>query len=257
MLETFREYGREQLLEQRRGGGDRASARGVHARPRRGRTLEMSPAEREAWLRSCDVEHDNFRAAIHCLITTGDRGMGAPARCGAVQVLGAAGPSHRGTRDAGAECSPCPGPRRRRALRARALYCASVLADIQADLDTAEMLSREACDIYRQFDDTQGIATTMIVDGLPGAAAGPIRGGHLAVRRNRRRCGSSSATRPRWISRRATWRHAAKARREFRPRRAASSKQVVASSAGAWRSCAAYAFALNGLGDVAASQGRP
>ena len=35
-------------------------------------TLEMSPAEREAWLRCCDVEHDNFRAAIHYLIATGD-----------------------------------------------------------------------------------------------------------------------------------------------------------------------------------------
>ena len=34
-------------------------------------TLEMHPAQREAWLVACDAEHDNFRAAIHHLVTTG------------------------------------------------------------------------------------------------------------------------------------------------------------------------------------------
>ena len=38
-----------------------------------------------------------------------------------------------------------------------------MLADIQADPDAAESLSREACDIYREFDDAQGMATTMTV----------------------------------------------------------------------------------------------
>ena len=46
----------------------------------------------------------------------------------------------------------------------------------------------------------------MTVDGLPGAAAGPIRGSDGALRRNGRRCGSSSATPRRWTWRRATWR---------------------------------------------------
>jgi len=34
-------------------------------------TLEMHPAQRDAWLAACDAEHDNFRAAIHHLVTTG------------------------------------------------------------------------------------------------------------------------------------------------------------------------------------------
>ena len=46
-------------------------------------------------------------------------------------------------------------------LRARALYGASVLADVQGDLTTAEACSREACEIYRRFGDTRGVATTM------------------------------------------------------------------------------------------------
>ena len=72
MLETFREYGRERLLEH----GEAAATERAHAAymlvVAEEETLEMSPAEREAWLRCCDVEHDNFRAAIHCLIATGD-----------------------------------------------------------------------------------------------------------------------------------------------------------------------------------------
>ena len=58
-------------------------------------------------------------------------------------------------------CSRTPGAERPRRPRARALYGASVLADLQGDLDQAERLSREACDIYRQFDDVQGIAAAM------------------------------------------------------------------------------------------------
>ncbi len=72
MLETFREYGRERLLEH----GEAAATERAHAAymlvVAEEETLEMSPAEREAWLRCCDVEHDNFRAAIHCLIAAGD-----------------------------------------------------------------------------------------------------------------------------------------------------------------------------------------
>ena len=32
----------------------------------------MMPAERESWLRACDAEHDNFRAAIDHLVVTGE-----------------------------------------------------------------------------------------------------------------------------------------------------------------------------------------
>ena len=58
-----------------------------------------------------------------------------------------------------------PGAAAATRLRARALYCASVLNDTQGDLARAEALGREACDIYRQFDDIKGVATTMTVIG--------------------------------------------------------------------------------------------
>ncbi len=72
MLETFREYGRERLLDH----ADAAAVGRAHAAYMlvlaEEETVDMSPPEREAWLRACDVEHDNFRAAIQCLIGTGD-----------------------------------------------------------------------------------------------------------------------------------------------------------------------------------------
>ena len=40
-------------------------------------------------------------------------------------------------------------------LRARALYGASVLADLQGDIKAAEAFSQEACAIYRQFGDAR------------------------------------------------------------------------------------------------------
>ena len=69
-------------------------------------------------------------------------------------------------------------------LRARALYCAAVLADIQGELDTALTLGRESCRIYRELGDTQGVASRDRHPGLPGTAAGPLRGGGLTVRRD-------------------------------------------------------------------------
>ncbi len=33
---------------------------------------EMNPAQREAWLRACDSEHDNLRVAMATLIAAGD-----------------------------------------------------------------------------------------------------------------------------------------------------------------------------------------
>ena len=71
MLETFREYGRDAL----RDSGDADATERAHAAYMlvlaEEETLEMAPAERDAWLATCDAEHDNFRAAIHYLVTTG------------------------------------------------------------------------------------------------------------------------------------------------------------------------------------------
>jgi tetratricopeptide (TPR) repeat protein len=122
----------------------------------------MSPAEREAWLRRGDVEHDNARAAIECLIATGDAEWALRLGTALFRFWEQRDHLTEG-REALARVLAMPGAAAPTRLRARALYCASVLADIQADHGAAEKLSTEACGIYRQFDDTQGAATTMTV----------------------------------------------------------------------------------------------
>jgi predicted ATPase/Tfp pilus assembly protein PilF len=251
MLETFREYGRERLLEH----GEASATERAHAAymlvVAQEETLEMSPAEREAWLRGCDVEHDNFRAAINWLITTGNvewalqlgaalfrfweqRDHLTEGRETLARVLGMA--------DAAV-------PTR---LRARALYCASVLADIQTDLGAAEMLSREACGIYRQFDDTQGVATTMTVMAYQAQRQGryaeaiSLFGEAVSLREQ---LGDVAAV----DLATSNMAHAAKTGGNFDLARRLL-EQVVASSQ-ARGDVRGFAFALNGLGDVAASQG--
>ena len=193
LLETFREYGREQLLEH----GEAALTERAHAAYMlvlaEEETLEMGPAEREAWLRYCDVEHDNFRAAIRCLIATGDAEWALRLAVALFRFWEQRDHLSEG-RETLARVLDMPGAAAATRLRARALYCASVLNDIQGDLARAEALGREACDIYRQFDDLKGVATTMTVIGVSGPAARAARGGGRAVRRDRLRCGSSSAT---------------------------------------------------------------
>ena len=122
----------------------------------------MSPSEREAWLRTCDAEHDNFRAATRHLIASGDAEWAL--RLGAALFRFWEQRDHLTEgRETLARVLALPGAAPATRLRARALYGAAVLADIQSDSDAAEALSREACGIYREFGDASGVATTMTV----------------------------------------------------------------------------------------------
>jgi predicted ATPase len=162
LLETFREYGREQLLEQGDGPStDRAHAAYMLVLAEEER-LEMSPSQREAWLRTCDAEHDNFRAAMRHLIACGDAEWAL--RLGAALFRFWEQRDHLTEgRETLARVLALPGAAPATRLRARALYGAAVLADVQSDSDAAEALSREACGIYREFGDASGVATTMTV----------------------------------------------------------------------------------------------
>ena len=126
MLETFREYGRERLLD----SGETAATERAHAAYMlvlaEEETLEMNPSERDGVAallrrRARQLPRRDPLPGHHR-----QRRMGAPARRGAVPVLGAAGPSHRGTGDAGESArhawrrsaDPGAGPRALRRNRA-------------------------------------------------------------------------------------------------------------------------------------------
>jgi predicted ATPase len=251
LLETFREYGREQLLEL----GDAALTERAHAAYMlvlaEEEPLGMGPAEREAWLRYCDVEHDNFRAAIRCLVATGDAEWALRLAVALFGFWEQRDHLSEG-RDTLARVLDMPGAAAATRLRARALYCASVLNDTQGDLARAEAFAREACKIYRQFGDVKGVATTMTVIGYQAQRQG----------RPQEAVALFGETASLWAqlgdvtavdlatSNMAT---AAKILGDF-----AGSCQLlerVVASSQARGDVRGVAFALNGLGDVAASQG--
>jgi predicted ATPase/serine/threonine protein kinase len=161
MLETFREYAREQLIERNEAAGvERAHAAYMLVLAEE-ETPEMSPSEREAWLRRADVEHDNFRQAMTTLIATGDVEWAMRLATALFRFW-----EQRDHLTEGHETIRrvlgMPGAAAPTRLRGRALYCASVLSDIQGDSISGAALSREARDIHRLFGDVHGVATATI-----------------------------------------------------------------------------------------------
>ena len=183
MLETFREYGREQLLAT---GEADATAR-AHAAymlvVAEEEHLEMTPADRETWLRCCDVEHDNFRAASHWLVGSSDAEWAL--RLGAALFRFWEQRDHLTEgREMLARMLALPGAAAPTRLRARALYCASMLADIQGDhRHCADARPGVLPDLPRARRHA-GRCQHHHHPGLPGTAEGPLRGGGLAVRRD-------------------------------------------------------------------------
>jgi predicted ATPase/serine/threonine protein kinase len=160
MLETFREYAQEQLRQ----SGEADETARAHAAymivlaeevP-----LALNPPEREPWLRTCDAEHDNIRAAVHHLISSRNVEWALRLAAALFRFWEQREQVTEG-RETLARVLAMPGATEPTPLRARALYGASVLADVQGDLTAAESNSREACEIYRRFGDVKGVATTM------------------------------------------------------------------------------------------------
>jgi predicted ATPase/serine/threonine protein kinase len=253
MLETFREYGREQLLAS---GEANATAR-AHAAymlvVAEEEHLEMSPSERETWLQGCDLEHDNFRAASHWLVASDDAEWAL--RLGAALFRFWEQRDHLTEgRETLAKMLALPGAAAPTRLRARALYCASVLSDIQGEIDTALTIGRESCRIYRELGDLQGVASTTIILAFQAqrrghyAEAVSLFGDTVALWTQ---LGDATAV----DLANSNMAHAAKAGGDFDLARRLL-EQVIA-SANARGDLRVVALALNGLGDVAASQHDP
>jgi predicted ATPase/serine/threonine protein kinase len=161
MLETFREYGRERLLD----SGETEATQRAHAAYMlvlaEEETLEMSPADRETWLRFCDAEHDNFRAAIHYLATTGNAEWALRLSAALFRFWEQREHLTEGRETLGRVLAMPEAAAPTRA-RAGALYAVTVLCDLQGDLVRAEKYSHEACAIFRELGDLRAVATTMV-----------------------------------------------------------------------------------------------
>jgi predicted ATPase/serine/threonine protein kinase len=251
MLETFREYGRERLLDS--GEFDatgRAHAAYMLVLAEEG-SLEMNPSERDAWLRCCAAEHDNFRGASHYLITTGNAEW-ALRLGGALFRFWEQRDHLTEGRETLARVLAMPGAETPTRARARALYGATVLADIQDNLPAAERLSHEACAIYRQFDDPGGMAATMTAMAWQAQRQGRHAEATKLFRETVllwQQLGEGTAV----AMARSNMANAAKAEGKFDLAR--SLLDQVAEAFHARGDVRGVASALNGLGDVEAAQG--
>ena len=161
MIETVREYGLEALAT----SGEREAIRRAHAAyclvlAEEGNAA-TAPVERDEWLMLCDVEHENFRAALDYVIA-GDHAEWA-------QRLGAALHAFWDRQDRLAEgrarleaILTLGGAKARRSPTwARAACYTAGLASAQGDYDAMRTLHHAALDVYRELGDHKGIITEL------------------------------------------------------------------------------------------------
>ena len=159
MLETIREYAFERLT----GSGEETSVRRAHAAyclivAEEGNP-ELGPADRGQWLAQCDIEIDNFRAAMDGLFEALDVDWGlrlcialfrfwdmrehlTEGRARLETILRLADTGH---------------PKE----RARVLHFLGALATAQGDYAAAEGFLKESISLYEELDDEWGIAATL------------------------------------------------------------------------------------------------
>jgi tetratricopeptide (TPR) repeat protein len=159
MLETIREYAREKLVAH----GEEAAARRSHAAycmvlAEEGNP-ELAPAERARWLAQCDVEIDNFRAALDWLFQNHEVEWGlrlcvalfrfwdmrehlAEGRSRLETILGLAGTGYEKE-------------------RARVAHFIGALVSAQGDFAAARSFLQESLTLYQNLDDRWGIGAAL------------------------------------------------------------------------------------------------
>ncbi len=160
MLETIREYARERLQE----SGERGATEHSHAAYflvlAEEDTGILHPDQKQAWFRRSNLEHDNFRAAVRSLLSSGNTDWAL--RLGAAllwfwdqQEYFTEG------RDLLETILRMPGAEGRTALRARLAYCTGTLEYRLGNVRSSNSWHGEALEIFRELDDRQGIATVL------------------------------------------------------------------------------------------------
>jgi predicted ATPase/class 3 adenylate cyclase len=171
MLETIREYARENLTET----GDARATRDRH-RDWFQRFAEQADATAsaadEGWLDRLQVEHDNLRAALDHSIEAraGEAALrlaGALRRFWLIRGYWAEGRQYLETALTVTDTNGTP--------RTRALAGAAILAQSQGDYGRAEVLSRERLTLQRALGDKRGIADSLNSLGIAMLERGDYR----------------------------------------------------------------------------------
>jgi len=172
MLETLREFGREQLAHT----AELAAARRAHAGYYASLAEEAEPhlvgADQKVWLLRLEVDQDNLRAALRWAIKNHQAEM-------AQRMAGALGPFwfarsqwSEGRRWLEEALDIASGDPPDPAVRAKALYRAGFLARYQGDYARARTLSEQSLALYRALDDREGVVKALVQLGRIGGYQG-------------------------------------------------------------------------------------
>ncbi|HUO35127.1 MAG TPA: protein kinase [Candidatus Acidoferrum sp.] len=160
MLETIREYAREKLAA----SGEEATARRAHAAYflvlAEEVAVEESDAKKPEWLDRFKLDHDNFRAAIACLIEARDADWGLRLG-GALFRFWEQGEYFAEGSDSLTKLLQIQGANVPTKALARAIFGAGVLAGEQRDFPAAEAYMHQSLAISRQLNDPQGVAVSL------------------------------------------------------------------------------------------------
>ena len=159
LLETIREYGREQLAT----SGEQVATERSHAAYYLALAEEAEPAltgaEQVTWLARLEREHDNLRSALRWALESGEVEGGLRLAGTLWRFWVMRGYLREGRRwletllNRDADVAP--------ASRARALHGAGVLARDMGDCTRADLLLGESLALWRELADSTGIATAL------------------------------------------------------------------------------------------------
>jgi predicted ATPase len=175
MLEAVREYGCERLAA----SSEETMVRRAHAAYCLVLAEEgngnLSQIEREAWLERCDLEQQNFLAAIADLLQRGDTEWAA--RLGVALFSYWERREHiveaeRQLRAILARCGPEVDP----VLRAKLTNCAGAIAGIREQVEESWRLTEQALGFAREAGDLRGIAASLNSLGVHRQFAGDLAG---------------------------------------------------------------------------------
>ena len=158
MLSTIREYALERLAD----SNDESVVRRAHAAYYLVLAEEGAEdiAAQPEWLDRFEVEHENFRVAIHYLIKTGDAEWGMRLGTALFRFWETREHLTQG-RDAITRLLALEGSVARPKLRARLLFAGAVLAAAQADFGCARPLFEESLETCMRLNDKPGVAVAL------------------------------------------------------------------------------------------------
>jgi len=159
MLETIREYAVERLLD----SGEQSAVRRAHAAyclvlAEEGNP-ELAPADRTRWLAQCDLEIDNFRAALDWLFQVADVDWALRLSVSLFRFWDMREHLTEGRARLETVLRLARDDRPRE--RARVLHFIGALASSQGDYPAAQQFLRQGLALYEQLEDEPGIAASL------------------------------------------------------------------------------------------------